>query len=367
MRLSRPLLQVDLGAIAANWRALARLARPAECAAVVKADAYGLGADEVAPRLAAAGARTFFVATPEEGRRLRRRLGPGPSVFAMNGAGESEFAELEAREVRPVLSSPGQIREAARFAASRGRRLSCGIQLESGMNRLGVAESDEACVTAAAGDLDVALLMSHLGSADEPEHPINERQREAFDAALGRLGERFPDARRSLAATAGILLGERYRYDLVRPGIGLYGGLPFREALPVVTLEVPVLRVQEVRSGETVGYNRTWRASRNSRIATLPIGYADGVLRSLGRDGGMGEVRIGGRTAPFAGRVSMDLVTADVTDLPEVREGDAAELIGRHRGIDEAAEAAGTIGHEILTSLRGRRLDRRYVDGGQAG
>ncbi len=366
MEFAHPLVTVDLDAVVANWRELARRAPGAECSAVVKADAYGLGVDRVAPAFAAAGARTFFVVTPEEGLRLRRILGKGPVVYVMNGADLNAFAELREHDVRPVLSAGWQCRDAIRFAAEHGR-LTCGVQVDSGMNRLGleaIEVEDLAGVAGVAEALDVRLLMSHLGSADEIGHPANLRQAERFDAALVLLQPLFPNAVRSLAATAGILLGGRYHYDLVRPGIGLYGGLPFRDARPVVTLEVPILQIRDVAAGETVGYGRDWQATRNSRIATVSLGYADGVLRCLGGRGGQGTARIAGRTVPFAGRVNMDLVTLDVTLIPDLAPGSMVELIGPDRGIDMVAEEAGTIGHEILTSLRGTRLERRYVGAG---
>ena len=317
MELDCPRLTIDLGAVVANWRSLAGRAPGTECSAVVKADAYGLGVERVAPALATAGARTFFVVSPEEGLRLRRILGKGPVVYVMNGAGGSVFSELREHSVRPVLSVGWQCRDAVRFAAEHGR-LTCGLQVDSGMNRLGL-EPDEvedlAETDGVAKALDVQLLMSHLGSADERGHPANLHQAERFDAAIALLQPLFPNAVRSLAATAGILLGDRYHYDMVRPGIGLYGGLPFRDAQPVVTLEVPVLQIRHVAAGETVGYGRDWQAMRDSRIATVPLGYADGVLRCLGGTGGQGTVRIAGRSVPIAGRINMDLVTLDVTSI----------------------------------------------------
>ena len=368
MGFSRPRLTINLDAIVANWRGLAQRAPGAECGPVVKADAYCLGVEQVAPALAAAGARTFFVVTPDEGLRLRQVLGDGPVIYVMNGAGRDDLAELAACGVRPVLSEGGQCRDAIRFAEENGR-LPCGIQVDSGMNRLGLEEPEVAWLAEAqeeAGALDVRLLMSHLGSAEEEGHPANARQAEKFEAALASLLPVFPKARRSLAATAGILLGERYHYDVVRPGIGLYGGLPFREAEPVVLLEVPILQIRDVAAGDTLGYGREWRAERNSRVATLPLGYADGVLRCLGGKGGSGTARIKGRTVPYAGRVNMDLLNVDVTEIPDIKPGSMVELLGLERDIDTAAEEAGTIGHEILTSLRGCRLERRYAGMGAA-
>ena len=365
MSAARPRLTVDLGAIAANWRGLAEHASGTECGPVVKADAYCLGMDHVAPALYAAGARTFFVVTPEEGLRLREILGAGPVLYVMNGAGLDALAELAAQDVRPVLSEGGQCRDAIQFARKQGR-LVCGLQVDSGMNRLGLepAEVAQLAESRDAPDvLDVRLLMSHLGSADEVGHPANARQGERFDAALALLAPIFPQAQHSLAATAGILLGPSYHYDVVRPGIGLFGGFPYREALPVATLEVPILQIRDVAAGDTVGYGREWCAERDSRVATLPIGYADGILRCLGGTHGRGTVRVAGRTAPIAGRVNMDLLSLDVTGIPGLEPGSMVELLGPGRCIDIAAEEAGTIGHEILTSLRGLRLERLYAAG----
>jgi len=358
----RPRLTVDLDAICGNWRRLAREAEPAETAAVVKADAYGCGMARIAPALRGVGARTFFVATAEEGTALREVLGPGPVVYVMNGATGEELAMLREREVRPVLCSPEQCREAARFAAA-GGRLRCGVQLDSGMNRLGLSLSEaEAFAREAAASLDVRLLMSHLGSAEEPGHPANLRQLERFEGVARALAGRFPDARRSLAATAGIFLGRRYHCGLVRPGIGLYGGRPFARGVPAVHLAAPVLQVRKVAAGETLGYGRAWRAVRESVIATLPIGYADGLVRALGC--GRGRVRVGGTWAPVAGRVNMDLVTVDVTEVADVAPGAVAEILCEERGIDDVAEDAGTIAHEVLTSLRGARFERAYSGAG---
>ena len=360
----RPRLTVDPAAITANWRVLDGRAGEAVCGAVVKADAYGLGMEDVAPALAAAGVDPFFVVTPEEGLRLRRILGSGPVIYAMNGASGEALAALAAARVRPVLSTGEQCQAAlSRDAAT---PLVCGLQVESGMNRLGLVAADIEALARSpglAGALDVRLLMSHLGSADDEGHPANLRQAERFDAVLERLRPLFPHAARSLAATAGILLGRRYRYDLVRPGIGLFGGHPFPGARPVVALDVPILQLSRVAAGETLGYGRSWRAERDATVATLPIGYADGVLRCLGGATGAGTARIAGRVVPVVGRVNMDLLCLDVTGIPGLAPGTRVELLGPDRTVQAAAAEAGTISHEILTSLRGARVDRRVRGG----
>ena len=346
-------LTIDLDAIVANWRALdARSAPGVETAAVVKADAYGLGVARVGPALARAGVRTFFVALPGEGAVLREALGAGPVIYVLGGwpvddAGE---AALYARhELRPVLNSAREAR--AFFAACPGAP--CAVQLDSGMNRLGM----EAAEFAALGPLpeQVVLVMSHLACADEPDHPQNPAQLAEFVRATEGLGRP-----RSLAATGGILLGPAHHFELTRPGIGLYGGLPFAEARPVVRLELPILAVREVAAGETVGYGADWRAAGPARIATVSGGYADGLMRALGP--GRACAFLDGAPLPFAGRVSMDLITLDVTEHPAARPGAMVELLGPHQSVDALAAAAGTIGYEVLTAL-GRRYARRYTGG----
>ncbi len=357
----QPLLTVDLAAVAENWRRLDALSGEAECGAVCKADAYGLGAERVAPALLAAGARSFFVATLDEGLQLRRALGDGPTVYILNGASGDGIEEAAAAGLLPVLSAPEQVEDAC--ARSGDAPLACALHADTGMNRLGLAETYLKRLEEqdAHRRLDVRLLVSHLGCADNPDNPANARQADRFDAVWARMRRLFPDARPSLAATAGLLLGGRYLQRMTRPGIGLYGGLPFAEARRTVRLEAPVLQVREIAEGESVGYGGDWTAPRPSRIATLAIGYADGVLRSFAA---AGFAWIGERRAPLAGRVNMDLVTLDVTDVPEARAGAAAELLGPRQSIDEMARAAGTIGHEILAALHGR-CKRRYlaVDG----
>ncbi|MEM9145777.1 MAG: alanine racemase [Pseudomonadota bacterium] len=364
-------LTIDLDAIAANWRALDRLAGPAETAAVVKGDAYGLGAAAVAPVLSKAGARRFFVAQPGEGAALRAILGAGPEICVLAGFPVAGEARSEARQALPpthsapagppphpeaalfaesdlvpVLNAPEQV--AAWRAAGGGRHV---LQLDTGMNRLGLEASELAALGLAA---DCALVMSHLACADLPGHPQTPAQLAAFRAMAAAHAVPL-----SLAATGGILLGEAYRFDLVRPGVGLYGGLPFEAAEPVVTLALPILQVRDVAPGETVGYGATWTATRPSRIATLSGGYADGLLRALS---GRGRAWVGEVACPFAGRVSMDLIGLDVTEAPGARVGSMAEILGPRQGVDVLAEAAGTIGYEILTSL-GARYVRRYRGG----
>ncbi|MEM8752972.1 MAG: alanine racemase [Pseudomonadota bacterium] len=349
-------LTVDLGAIARNWRALAAM-NAGETAAVVKADAYGLGADQVAPVLAAAGAKTFFVALAEEGAALREAIGEGPRIFVFSGLMPGDEPLIRAHGLIPLLNSPAQA-AAARAMAAEGP-CPVGLQLDTGMNRLGLepAELETLIESGGLDGLDLALLMSHLACADEPDHPQNEAQRAAFEAMTAH--PRLAGVPRSLAATGGALLDPAFHYDLTRPGVGLYGGLPFAAAEPVVKLEAPVIQVREVSRGEAVGYGAAWRADAPRRIATVSAGYADGLIRRMG-DGF--EARIAGRPLPSAGRVSMDLVTFDATDAPEAAEGAYVELLGAEIGVDDLAARAGTIGYEILTAL-GARYERRYAGG----
>jgi alanine racemase len=325
-----------------------------ETAAVVKADAYGLGAARVAPALAAVGARSFFVALAEEGAALRPILGSGPSIYVFSGLLAGDRDLVAAHDLVPCLNSPAQVANFLRELPGRPFAL----QLDSGMNRLGLEPAELAAVAAALEGLAPVLVMSHLACADEPEHPQNAGQLAAFREMLPAL----PEAPASLAATGGVLLGAGYHFAMTRPGIGLYGGLPFAEARPVVRLALPVIQVREVAPGEAVGYGASWVARERRRIATVAAGYADGLIRRVGE----GEVALwaGDARCPLVGRVSMDLITADVTGLAEVPQH--LDILGSHQGIDDLAAAAGTIGYEILTAL-GDRYERVYTGGYRAG
>jgi alanine racemase len=344
-------LLIDLGAITANWRALdARSGPHVETAAVLKADAYGCGAAHVGPALARAGARTFFVALPAEGARLRQAIGPDPVIYVLNGYPAREESSPDPAYVRhalrPVLNSAAQARAWFRDHPE----APCGVHIDTGMSRLGLPAGELAALGPLPGS--VRLILSHYACADEPQHPMNARQRAQFTRLTQDLG--LP---RSLANTGGILLGADSHFDLTRPGIGLYGGLPFAGAKPAVTLHLPILQVRDLAPGETVGYGATWTATRPSRIATLSGGYADGLPRALS---GRARAFLDGQPLPFAGRVSMDLIGLDVTDCPHAAPGVMVELLGPHQTVDELAQVAGTIGYELLTSL-GRRYTRRYT------
>ena len=337
-------LTIDLNALAANWQRLDRLSR-GETGATVKADGYGLGAAPVARKLAQSGARQFFVALADEGAAIRQALGNGPDIFVYSGHMAQDAQTIRNLGLIPLINSAEQL--ARHLESLPGHPF--GIQLDSGMNRLGMEPDEWAAVRDIALQAGPRLIMSHLACADEPDHLMNTQQAEAFRAMTEGC-----DIPRSLAATGGVLLGPEFHFDLTRPGIGLYGGAPFTEAYPVVQLALPVIQTRHVAPGEAVGYSCTWHAGKPTRLATVAAGYADGILRDLSNKA---TLWAGDTPCPVVGRVSMDLITVDVTHLPEVPE--ALELLGAHQGIDDLANDAGTIGYEILTSLGGR-YRRRY-------
>lgn len=357
--MNRPVLSINLDAIAANWRALDALG-PAETAAVVKADAYGLGVENVAPALFAAGAKTFFVASAPEATALRAVVGRAPVIYVLNGASEG-LSEISAAEARPVLNAVWEIGAVQAFARALGRPIDVALQIETGMNRLGLTTDAlrqlvETCALGGLDAMEVCLIMSHLADADARGSPLTKTQAACFADALPKLRENFPGAVISLAATGGAVHEPALHYDLIRPGVGLFGGAPFAAAKPVVRLEAPILRVWDVAAGERSGYGGAWTAARPSRLATIPVGYADGFPRALSN---RGRAKVAGRIVPFAGRVSMDLIVLDVTDAPSIAPGDVATLLDEELTVDHVAALASTIGYEMLTSL-GDRYIRRY-------
>lgn len=362
------ILTIDLDALAANYRRLCEIARPAECAAVVKADAYGLGMAEAAPVLWRQGCRTYFVATPAEACALRMLL-PEAVIYVLAGLMPGTADLFRRHSFRPVLNSAEEVLEWAAYAAKIGEALPCAVHIDTGMNRLGLSAAEVEAVAAARhlwSSVTLSLVVSHLACADDPDHPKNETQRRLFDALRARL----PHAPASLANSGGLLLGGPYLYDLVRPGIALYGGKPQRDGrpafAPVVHLKGRILQVRNASPGETVGYGATRTLTRPSRIATVAVGYADGFFRSLStKDGVSGFAAYAGdHAAPILGRVSMDLITVDVTDVPEAlsARGGWVELIGPHVSATTLARHAGTIDYEVLTNLGARAL-RRYIGG----
>ncbi|MCZ7656412.1 MAG: alanine racemase [Xanthobacteraceae bacterium] len=356
------LLTIDLAALVANWRALAARATGAECAAVVKADAYGCGIAPVAGALAAAGCRTFFVAHLAEGRRVREAA-PEATVYLLNGLLPGTAPALAEAGLRPILGSLAEVAEWNGFAEATGWTGGAALHIDTGMNRLGLAPA-EARTAAARPPRNLALVMSHLACADETDHPLTARQ----VAAFRELRTLFPGIAGSLANSSGIFLGGAAYHDLVRPGVALYGANPTPAGAnpmrAVVRLEGRIVQLRRVAAGETVGYGATWTARRDSRIAVIAVGYADGLLRAASASDHKpgAEAVVAGRCCPLAGRISMDLAAIDVTDVPEeqVMRGDLATLLGEEIGVDALAARAGTIGYEILTGL-GRRYHRVYV------
>ena len=361
-------ITVDLDVIAANWQALGALVTPAECGAVVKADAYGLGAIKVIPALVRAGCRTFFVATPDEAEAARR-FAPDVRLFALDGLLPGAAEVFRATDTAPVLASLEDIAAWSAEAARAGTPLPAALQIDSGLNRLGLTEEDVRTLAddpARLDGLDLRLVMSHLACADDPTHPHNETQRANFD----RLRALLPPAPASLAASDGLMLGPAFHYDLARPGYALYGGQAFQGGAtpvrPVVTVEARILQLRTLAPGDPVGYSATWRAERPTRLAVISAGYADGIARALSTASGAegGTIAIAGERAPIVGRVSMDLITADVTDVGiPIAPGDFATLVGPGLTIEAMGHAAGTIGYEVLTRL-GHRFARRYLGGG---
>jgi alanine racemase len=403
-------LEIDLGAVAANRRLLAERAAPASCAAVVKANGYGLGAGPVARALAAAGCRLFFVATLDEGIALRRALGDGHEIAVLNGPFPGTAAEFVAHALIPVLNHPGQIAEWGALDLDNvlsalqggeggdplcsngegevglGRRSGTShltptlsapqwsmgggegarlpppaiLHVDTGMARLGLTEREFAAVVEARPALAWRAVISHLACAEDPDHPLNTKQHARF----ADIAARFPGVPVSLAASSGIFLGAPHHFDLVRPGAALYGVNPLpgrpNPLRPVVRLTARIIQTREIDSGESVGYGAAHVMPAPGRVATVALGYADGWLRALSRRGcGF----IGGKRVPLLGRVSMDLCAFDVSAVPPAlaRPGMMIELLGPGYGVDDVAADAGTIGYEILTAL-GARYHRVYRD-----
>lgn len=341
-------LTIDLDALTANWRALDRAtASGVQTAAVVKADAYGLGITRVVQTLARAGARRFFVAMAEEGAAVRQALGPGPQICVLSGhmAGDTEM--IGDLDLTPMLNALDQVTR--HLEALPGHAF--GVQLDTGMNRLGMEPAEWEALAPYLLEAGPELLMSHLACADDPDHPMNELQLAQFHAMTDGTG-----VPRSFAATGGILLGPRYHFDLTRPGIGLYGGRPYEGAASVVTLSLPIIQTRQVETGEIVGYSATWEAEQPSLIATVAAGYADGLMRGLSNKAVLWDGEV---PCPLVGRVSMDMITVDVSHLADLPRN--LDILGPYQTVDDLADAAGTIGYEVLTSL-GARYTRRYIE-----
>jgi alanine racemase len=358
-------LTIDLGAIQRNWQALDSISQGALTGAVVKADAYGLGIAQVAPALAAAGAQFFFTATLDEALAVRNAV-PGAFIFVLNGL-MPRTADLYAEHrLMPCLASLPMLEEWLTLCVSRNEAIPAALHFDTGMNRLGFRLNDVSIVKGMVDRLgyEPQMVMSHFACADQPQHEKNRTQLALFQAVIAQ----FPSVPASLSNSAGMMIGREHHYQMVRPGIALYGGRAVNgrknPMASVVTLEAPVLQIKDAKTGESVGYGATQTLVRDSRLAILGIGYADGLFRSLSsttsRPGG--KVAWRGQLAPLIGRVSMDLVAADITDLGDdiPVQGSMVEILGPTIGVDDQAEWAGTIGYEVLTSLKGR-YERSYT------
>jgi alanine racemase len=367
LRAATGVLTVDLDAIVANWRKLEKTAVPAECAGVIKADAYGCGLAPVARALAAAGCKTFFVATLDEAHAAREAL-PSAVIYVLDGFFQNcgdIFAKIDAR---PVIGDLHELAEWDVFCRRTGWVGGAAIHIDTGINRLGltVTEAQGIIPRINAGDHGITLVMSHLACAETLHHPLNAKQLTAFR----EIASSFAGVPASLSNSSGIFLGSQFQFDLARPGAALYGVNPTPEAdnpmQPVVELKARIIQLRTIERGESVGYGATWTARRPTQIAILAAGYADGYFRAAGaNDGTRGaDVIVADKRCPVVGRISMDLMAVDVTDLPPnaARRGQMATLIGEGNTVDELAHHFGTIGYEVLTSL-GPRYARVYKGG----
>ncbi|MDD3445177.1 MAG: alanine racemase [Zavarzinia sp.] len=358
-------LIIDLDAIAENWRRMAALAAPARAGAAVKGDGYGLGAAKVAPALHAAGCRTFFVAHLGEALALRPLLSRDAAIFVLHGIPPGCAGEFTGAGITPVLNSLGDVAVWAAAARDAGRKLPAALHVDTGMCRMGLPEDEIALLAADPTLLDgieLSFVMSHLACADDRANPMTARQRERLIETAARIHHRGALA---LANSAGVLWGADYHFDLVRPGIALYGGNPIPgepcPVLPVVRLEAGILQVRDIDRPESVGYGAVHKVERPTRVATVAVGYADGYLRAAGN---RGHALVAGREVAILGRISMDLMTIDVTDVPPdtCRPGMPVTLIGDALTIDRVAATMDTVSYELLTRL-GRRFARHYLGG----
>ncbi|MFD0915712.1 alanine racemase [Pseudahrensia aquimaris] len=366
-------LTIDLGALVSNWQHLAKSSGAPEAGAVVKADAYGCGIERAVPALRVAGCRTFFVALVAEGMRVKASA-PDSRVFVLNGLFAGAESAIHSNGLIPVLNTLNQVERWAAFARELGTPTPCAIQIDSGMRRVGMSPRDLERVVSLdylMPHLDIQLLMTHFACADDIGHPKSEVQREVFEHTSALL----PDVPRSAANSAASLQGGDFAYDLARPGVALYGGEALNDVAnpvrPVATLEGRIMQITKGAAGDSVGYGGTETLKRDSRIAYVSVGYADGYLRSASNMGVPLRAVAPAATAWFkghslrgVGRISMDMCGFDVTDVPknEIAEGDWIELIGPNVPLDNVARAAGTIGYELLTGL-GARYERIYVGG----
>jgi alanine racemase len=361
--LAGALLSIDLGALRSNYRKFAKMAGKAHCGAAVKGDAYGLGLKPVVKALWAEGCRSFFVARPEEGATLRTIL-PRATITVLDGLYEGQAAFYRKHNLIPALTTLSQIRNWAK----NGKSAPCTLHVDTGINRAGLQPADWLAFTGnddLIRKLNIRMVMSHLACGDDDKSPMNQQQLDRFTAIRNAV----PHITASFANSPGIFLSRAYHFDEVRPGVGLYGGNPTpyqkNPMKAVVTLAPRILQIRNIQKGDTVGYSATWVAQRPSRIAIIAAGYADGVARKLSSSptAPPAQVYLGGQRCPIVGRVSMDMMTIDVTDVPErkLAKSSHAELFGKNISVDEAAGWAGTISYELLTHL-GKRYARVYVD-----
>jgi alanine racemase len=358
---SGAILTIDLGAIRANYRLLRSRTGSASCSAVLKSDAYGLGAARVAPVLYQEGCRHFFVAHVDEGIKLRAHLAQDAEIFVLHGAPPGADADFTAHGLIPVLNSLQQIASWRAHAKTLGRTLPAIVQVDSGMSRMGLSPNEVDAWLADPHFLDgIALrcVMSHLACADEPAHAMNEQQLARFQAIRARL----PHCPASLANSSGIFLGKHYHFDLVRPGAALYGIAPNAtfQMQSVVRLQGKVLQTRTIGRGDRVGYGGRYNASATTQVATVSVGYADGWLRSMSN---VGIGIVDGIKLPLIGTISMDSITFDASALPPERlaPGSLIDLICPEHTVDAVASLAGTIGYEVLTGLKAR-FYRQYTD-----
>lgn len=351
------LVEINLAALKSNWLTLKAAAHGAETAAAIKGEAYGLGLAPCAKALWAAGCRSFYVARPTEGEALRGLL-PEAKITMLDGLYANQSAYYLKHRLIPAITSMAQASEWAKD----GHGTPCTLHVDTGINRLGLSVSDYAQILRDYPKLNIAFVMSHLACSDEPAHPMNEAQRRRF-AEVRALS---PHIKASFANSSGIYLGEAYAHDQVRPGVALYGGNPLpgheNPMQPVATLKARVMQIRDLAPGDTLGYSATWTAMKATRIALLGAGYRDGIPRKLSsqRHDGPGHVSINGKRCPIVGRVSMDMMGVDVSEV-KVETGNWAEIFGKNIPVDEAAGWAGTISYELLTHL-GSRYARHYVE-----
>ncbi|WP_349628062.1 alanine racemase [Bradyrhizobium lablabi] len=361
-------MTVDLDAIVANWRKLEKTGVPAECAGVVKANAYGCGAPEVARALSNAGCKTFFVATLDEAKAVRSAVPASAAIYVLSGFFQNTGEAYAKSDCRPVIGDLNELAEWDVFCRRSGWNGGAAIHIDTGMNRLGLTIADAHGIIPRinAGDHGITLLMSHLVSAEQLNNPVNARQLTAFR----EIASEFSGVPASLSNSSGVFLGPQFQFDMVRPGAALYGVNPTPEAdnpmQPVVEVKARIVQIRSIERGDTVGYGGTWTARRPTRLAIVAAGYADGYFRAASaNDGTRGaEVVVAGKRCPIAGRISMDLMAVDITDLEKnaVRRGHMATLLGEGITVDELAHHFGTIGYEVLTSL-GSRYARIYKGG----